>query len=90
MNFYFKLLPFVDQFICERVSRSTLHDIRLCLLVCQGYGGDLSAVKQTHVKMNKKINKTKQEFCLVSLFQWGTKKENDEFEESKKRKIKTH
>jgi hypothetical protein len=44
------LLPFVDEFITERVSRTALHYIRLCLLVCQGYGGDLSSAKQIHVK----------------------------------------
>ena len=35
-------LPFVYEFICERISRLSLHDIGLCFFIGQGNGGDLT------------------------------------------------
>lgn len=36
-----RVLPLVYEFICERVTRLSLHNVRFCLLVSQGNGGHL-------------------------------------------------
>lgn len=49
-----QFLPFVYEFIIERISRPSLHNIRLCIFIGQWYGRDLGSIKKfTSIIQNK-------------------------------------
>ena len=60
-------LPFVDQFVRERITGFAFHDVRFCFFVGERNGGDLGPDEKRNIETVVLDAEGRLEFCRVLL-----------------------